>query len=58
LNWPYDSPHRLRLGGKLFQICLVFLRRQKLCLHNCCASDWQRVSCERSRWFESRLGLA
>ena len=21
LNWPYDSPHSLRLGGSLFQIC-------------------------------------
>jgi len=19
LNWPYDSPHSLRLGGRLFQ---------------------------------------
>ena len=21
LNWPYDSPHSLRLGGRLFQTC-------------------------------------
>jgi len=21
LNWPYDSPHSLKLGGRLFQTC-------------------------------------
>ena len=37
LNWPYDSPHGLRLGGRLFQTCgpaaaKVLSPKQDICM--------------------------
>ena len=34
LNWPYDTPHSWRLGGRLFKTC-------DPAVANCIASDWR-----------------
>jgi len=56
LNWPYDSPRSLRLGGRLFQTCgpmvakvlspkrlttSVRVSAERSCLTRASATSWQ-----------------